>query len=246
MSQAFDLSKYRESFTRVVDDFTETIAKKYRVQSFHIAGIQDAVKISCHLQPESESNVGSTTSVDAVVLLYHNKEGIFTAYNLENEANLVEHYALLPSDIQTVLSKHVLKRPAPPTSTGVNVFDEVLKRLEMSNCSEITTGRINNGTIFKGLYENGTWFEFNVYVLKNGQLNRKSKNNPVWNKPKEPPTALKRAIDQVIEWVKRVEMKGGRRAAPGPVSLASDMAALDLKSEDEQYWNVDSKPIEIS
>jgi hypothetical protein len=101
-------------------------------------------------------------------------------------------------------SKYHLSRSSPK-SASVDVFDEVLKRLEMIKCTEIRTRAISYGVIFTGLYDN-IRFEFNVYVNGQGHLNRKTRQNPVWHKPVVPPDRLRDAIDQVVQWVKSVDI----------------------------------------
>ena len=83
----------------------------------------------------------------------------------------------------------------------VKVFDEVLKRLEMIECTEIRTRAISYGMIFTGFYHN-VEFEFNVYVNSQGRLNPKTRRNPVWHKPVAPPDTLRDAIHEVIQWIK--------------------------------------------
>jgi len=89
----------------------------------------------------------------------------------------------------------------------MNVFDEVLKRLEIIECTEIGTRAISYGMIFTGFYHD-VGFEFNVYVNGQGRLNRKTRQNPVWHKPIAPPDTLRGEIDEVIRWVKSVEGTG--------------------------------------
>ena len=101
-------------------------------------------------------------------------------------------------------SKSHLSRSSPK-SASVDVFDEVLKRLEMIKCTEIRTRAISYGVIFTGLYDN-IRFEFNIYVNSQGRLNRKTRQNPVWHKPVVPPDMLRDAIDQVVQWVKSVDI----------------------------------------
>jgi len=103
-----------------------------------------------------------------------------------------------PRSMSEITSKDS-KPHRPPKVTSVNVFDEVLKRLEMIKCTEISTRMISYGMIFKGLYH-GVGFEFNVYVNGKGHLNPKTKHNPVWHKPVRPLVALRHTIDKVIEW----------------------------------------------
>ena len=48
-------------------------------------------------------------------------------------------------------SKSHLSLSCPPKGASVDVFDEVLKRLEMIKCTEIKTRVISYGVIFTGL-----------------------------------------------------------------------------------------------
>ena len=96
----------------------------------------------------------------------------------------------------------------------VNVFDEVLKRLEMIECTEVRTRAISYGMIFTGFYHD-IGFEFNVYVNHQGRLNPKTKQNPVWHKPVALPDTLRDAIDEVVQWVKSVEGAGNMTAPQG-------------------------------
>ena len=52
----------------------------------------------------------------------------------------------------------------------MDVFDEVLKQLEMIECTEIRTRAISYGMIFTGLYRD-VRFEFNIYLNSQGSLN---------------------------------------------------------------------------
>lgn len=104
-----------------------------------------------------------------------------------------------------------------PKGARLNVFDEVLKRLEMIKCTEIRTRAISYGMIFTGFYHD-VGFEFNVYVNSQGHLNRKTKQNPVWHKPIAPPDPLRDAIDEVVQWVKSVD---------GPEGVIAPQARLD-------------------
>ena len=99
---------------------------------------------------------------------------------------------------------------SPREGARVNVFDEVFKRLEMIECTEIGTRAISYGVIFTGLYH-GVGFEFNVYVNGQGRLSRKATQNPVWHKPIAPLDILRDEIDEVIRRVKRVEGSGDAR-----------------------------------
>ena len=107
----------------------------------------------------------------------------------------------------SVMLKHSKSHPSPsspPKTVPVNIFDEVLKRLEMIKCTEIETRVISYGMIFKGFYQE-VRFEFNIYVNAQGHLNRKTRQNPVWHKPVIPPDMLKDVIDEVVQWVKSIE-----------------------------------------
>ena len=77
------------------------------------------------------------------------------------------------------------KSRRPLNTASVNVFDEVLKRLEFIKCTEIGTRVISYGVIYTGLYHD-VRFEFNIYVNAQGRLNRKTRQNPVWHKPVVP------------------------------------------------------------
>ena len=110
----------------------------------------------------------------------------------------------------------------------VNVFDEVLKRLETIACAEIQTRAISYGIIFMGFYR-GVGFEFNVYVNSQGCLNPKSRQNPVWHKPVTPPGTLRHEIDEVIRRIKGIEGNGDvtvPRGAPPPLGSRSSMTDL--------------------
>jgi len=96
---------------------------------------------------------------------------------------------------------------APPRSASINVFDEVLKRLETLKCAEVRTRAISYGMIFTGFYHD-VEFEFNVYINARGRLNRKTRQNPVWHKPVTPPDTLREAIDEVIQRVKSADGLG--------------------------------------
>ena len=91
------------------------------------------------------------------------------------------------------------------SSPKVDIFDEVLKRLETIKCTEIETRVISYGMIFRGFYQE-VRFEFNIYVNARGHMNRKTRQNPVWHKPIKPPDMLKDAINEVVQWVKGIEM----------------------------------------
>ena len=90
-----------------------------------------------------------------------------------------------------------------PQSASINVFDDVVKRLEILKCTEVRTRAISYGMIFTGLYRD-VGFEFNVYVNAQGHLNRKTRQSHVWHKPVTPPDRLKDAIDEVIQCGKRL------------------------------------------
>jgi len=60
----------------------------------------------------------------------------------------------------------------------IDVFNEVLKGLEMIECIEIETRVISYDMIFINLYRD-IKFEFNVYINIQRYLNRKIKQNPV-------------------------------------------------------------------
>jgi hypothetical protein len=94
---------------------------------------------------------------------------------------------------------------SPPKTASVNVFYEVPKRLEMIKCTDIRTRVISYGMIFTGLYRD-VRFEFNIYINAQGRLNRKGRQNLVWHKPAIPPDMLRDAIDEVVEWVKSVDL----------------------------------------
>ena len=87
-------------------------------------------------------------------------------------------------------SKSHRSSSSPSKGAHVKVFDEVLKRLEMIECTEIRTRAISYGMIFTGFYHN-VEFEFNVYVNGQGRLNPKTRRNPVWHKPVAPPDTLR-------------------------------------------------------
>ena len=63
----------------------------------------------------------------------------------------------------------------------MDIFDEVLKGLEMIKCTEIGIRVISYDMIFTGLYHD-VRFEFNVYINVEEHLNHKTKQNPVWHK----------------------------------------------------------------
>jgi hypothetical protein len=109
----------------------------------------------------------------------------------------------------------------------VNIFDEVLKRLEMIKCTEIRTRAISYGVIFTGLYHD-VRFEFNIYVNAQGCLNRKTRQNSVWHKPVVPPDTLQDAIDEVVQWVKSVEAARGVTVPQGG-SNRSDQDKASVK-----------------
>jgi len=71
-----------------------------------------------------------------------------------------------------------LPLPSAPQRASINIFDDVLKRLEVLKCAEVRTRAISYGMIFTGFYRD-VWFEINVYVNAQGRLNRKTKQNPV-------------------------------------------------------------------
>jgi len=100
-----------------------------------------------------------------------------------------------------------LSLPSASRSAFINVFDNVLKRLEILRCTEVRTRATSYGIIFTGFYHD-VGFEFNVYVNAQGRLNHKTRQNPVWHKPVTPPDRLKEAIDEVIRWVKSVDGLG--------------------------------------
>jgi len=225
-----DTTKYKEPFVKVTDDLHELMRKNYNGESVNISTIQDGIKMSYYLPETSEDEAASKARVLVVFNVFHDKTGTFKGYFLERETDIERRYASLQADIKSVISKHCVPKSFPPKSTGVNVFDEVLKRLEQTMCTEVIYQKIDYGMNFKGLYRD-TRFDFNVYVGADGQLKRKAKKrNCVWNKPCEPPVALKAAVDEVIQWVKGVEANGGRKAAIGPVSFVAQMAELELKS----------------
>jgi hypothetical protein len=101
-----------------------------------------------------------------------------------------------------------LKRSKPrrPLNTAsVNIFDDVLRRLERMKCTEIGTRVISYGVIYTGLYH-GVRFEFNIYVDAQGRLNYKTRRNPVRHKPVVSADELRNAIDEVVKWVKNIEV----------------------------------------
>ena len=98
-------------------------------------------------------------------------------------------------------TSHLPLPSAPPRRASNNVFDDILKRLEILKCTEVRTRAISYGMIFTGFYHN-VGFEFNVYVNAQGRLNLKTRHNPVWHKPVTPPDKLKDAMDEVIQQVK--------------------------------------------
>jgi hypothetical protein len=202
------------------------MTKQYNGERIDISTIQNGVKMSYHL-PETLKDEAKTHLL-VVFNVYHDRAGTFTGYRLERETEIGRRYDLLAADIKRVVSKHCVLKPSPK-STGVNVFDEVLKRLEQTICTEVTYDKIDNGMNFRGSYKD-IRFDFNIYVGADGQLNRKAKKkNCVWMKPSEPPAAVKTAVDEVIQWVKRVEANGGRKAVIGSVSLAEQMGELELR-----------------
>src|SRR5437016_4293799 len=111
-------------------------------------------------------------------------------------------------------SKSHLSPSSPPKSASVDIFDEVLKGLEIIKCTEIGTQVISYGVIFTGLYHN-VRFEFNVYVNAQGHLNHKTRQNPVWHKPVTPPDILRDTMDEVVQWVKSVDGAGNVTALQG-------------------------------
>ena len=111
-------------------------------------------------------------------------------------------------------SKSHLSPSSPPKSASVDIFDEVLKQLEMIKCNEIGTRVISYDVIFTGLYHD-VRFEFNVYVNAQGHLNHKNRQNPVWHKPVAQPDTLRDAIDEVVQWVKNVDGAGNVAALQG-------------------------------
>jgi len=144
-------------------------------------------------------------------------------YELQTRKRYRSH-SLLP------VAPKLASRSKPPTE--LNVFDEVLKRLEMIDCTDLTTKRINNGYTFKGLYAGDTRFEFNIYVKDDGLLNQKpKKNNPVWNKPPDPPQGLRNAVAEVVAWCKRVQANGGREVMLGATSAVQQIEGSELKLE---------------
>src|SRR5947207_8899436 len=97
-------------------------------------------------------------------------------------------------------SKYNRSLSSPPKTASMNVFDEVLKRIDMIACTEIRTRAISYGMTFTGFYRD-VGFEFNVYVKSQG-LNRKNRQNPVWHNPVTPPDTSRDAIDEENRWVK--------------------------------------------
>ena len=84
-----------------------------------------------------------------------------------------------------IISKHSkfhLSSSSSLKNTSIDIFNEILKELEIIECTEIETRVISYGVIFTGLYRN-VGFEFNVYINAQGHLNRKTRQNPVWHKP---------------------------------------------------------------
>jgi len=215
MNQVGVLSKYTPSFINVIDAVSEVINKTVTTHRIDPIPLENGAKISYHLERPAGDDVAITGSIIASFVFHHNKDGVFTSCSLENDTEVTPHFPSLLSDVKNAIQKYLPKRASgskPPTE--LNVFDEVLKRLEMMNCTELATKRINYGCIFKGLYAGDTRFEFNIHIKADGHLNQKpNKKNPVWNKPREPPLELRNAVSEVVEWCKRVEANGGREAS---------------------------------
>ena len=127
----------------------------------------------------------------------------FDIFNLRDREKLtITRHPVQKLPSMSIMLKHSKSHlPSPPTIASVDIFDEVLKWLEMIKCTEIKTRAISYGVIFTGLYHN-IRFEFNIYVNSQGRLNHKTKQNPVWHKPVIPPHMLRDAIDEVVQWVK--------------------------------------------
>ena len=129
----------------------------------------------------------------------------------------ITRFSVQKTPSMSITLKHSKSHPSPsslPKSTSVDIFDKVLKRLEMIKCTEIGTRAISYGVIFTGLYHD-VRFEFNVYINGQGRLNLKTKQNPVWHKPVAPPDTLRDMIDEVVRWVKSVDGAGNMTALQG-------------------------------
>jgi hypothetical protein len=133
----------------------------------------------------------------------------------EREKLTITRFSIPKIPSMSITSKHSKSHrspSSPPKKTSVDLFDEVLKGLEMIKCTEIGTRVIFYGVIFTDLYHD-VRFEFNVYVNAQGHLNRKTRQNPVWHKPIAPPDTLRDAIDEVVPWVKKYRWSWERVSA---------------------------------
>jgi hypothetical protein len=129
-------------------------------------------------------------------------------------------------DIESVISKHRVSKSSLPKFIEVNVFDEILKRLEQTKSIEMTYEKIDYDMNFKGLYKN-IRFHFIVYIEEDRQLKREEKKkNCVWNQSYESPVVLKSAVDEVIQYAKRVEVNGGRKVVIESFSIVTRMTEL--------------------
>jgi hypothetical protein len=102
-------------------------------------------------------------------------------------------------------SKPHLSYSSHPKGASVDLFEEVLKPLEMIKCTEIGTRVISYGVIFTGLYHD-IQFEFNFYINAQRRLNCETRQNSVWNKPVILPDTLRDVIDEVVQWVKSIDV----------------------------------------
>ena len=165
MERVLDTSKYKEPFVKVTDDLDELMTKNYNGKSVEVSTIQDGVKMSYHLPETSEDEAASKAPLLVVFNVFHDKAGTFTGYFLERETEIGRRYNSLPADIKNVISKYSVPKSSPK-STGVNVFDEVLKRLEQAMCTEVTYEKIDYGMNFKGLYKR---YQIRLHCLRWGE-----------------------------------------------------------------------------
>jgi len=193
--------------------------------------------------PIAAGDINAAGEEETVVLnLSHDKNGVFTKNHFQDEGDKPRQYKTLKEDIDRIGVKYSLKAGIQYMSgvarpDGLDVFYEVRKALDEMNCTEIEEREIRQAIKFTGYYD-GIAFMFNVYHKINGKLNTKPKGsngrkkqpqNPVWDKPKPPPSALKMKIDDVISLVKKAEAGGSTESEiPGMDDLKKGLAKLSV------------------
>lgn len=229
--EQFDPSKYKQPFLDIMADY-HLVMTNHHGRKSAIKSREYTVEMLYYFE-KTAGTIDTPGEEEIIVLnLSHDKYGVFTKHHFQDEADKPFQYKTLKEDIDKIGVKYSSKAEKQRMSStsqpeGVNVFHEVTKALHEMDCTEVELREIRHGVKFTGNFH-GIKFMFNVYNQKDGRLNTKPKKgkqpqNPFWDKPKPPPTALERKIDGVITWVKDAEA--------GRLSSSSEIAASPSGSE---------------